>query len=74
MADDADAATDIEELARQSAIAQARARLSHRQITPRGKCHACDADVTPKQLFCDGECASDWEWVQQGLRRKGGLV
>lgn len=74
MADEADAASDLEELARLSAIAQSRAQLSQRRIVPRGRCHACETPVTPQQLFCDSECAQDWEWVQQGRRRKMGLV
>jgi hypothetical protein len=68
MADDADRAQDEIE----AGLAQARTAAQPRQILiPTGHCHNCDERVRPGQLFCDQECASDFEKRQRGLALRG---
>jgi len=69
MADDADRAQlEIEsELAHARLAAQARLRL-----IPSGHCHNCDEQIERAgQLFCDRECARDFEQRQRGLALRG---
>lgn len=37
------------------------------RIAPHGECHNCEEPFPAgsKKLFCDSECASDWEQIQQ---------
>ena len=74
MADDVDTACELEEVERESGIAAARRALEHPEIKPNGRCHACEAPVDKPKLFCDRDCADDWQWYQDGLRRKVGRV
>lgn len=30
-------------------------------IKPTGRCHYCDEDIEEPKLFCDGDCADDFE-------------
>lgn len=30
-------------------------------IVPTGKCHYCDEDIEMPKLFCDGDCADDYD-------------
>lgn len=68
MADDADRAQDeIEaELAHARSAAQVRRRL-----VPTGHCHNCDEHLRAGQLFCDQECASDFEKRERGQALRG---
>lgn len=47
-------------------------RWANRQRTitlPRtGKCYNCEALVSQEQIFCDDECAEEYEWVKQRLK------
>ena len=64
MADDVDIASEHEAATLAAQIAAARVRRNTGLI-PSGACHYCDTPVNPNQLFCDGECASEWT-VEQG--------
>jgi hypothetical protein len=69
MADNADCAQlEIEaELARARRAAQARLKL-----IPSGHCHNCDEQVKHAgQLFCDLDCARDFEKRERGLVLRG---
>jgi hypothetical protein len=69
MADDADRAQlEIEsELSRARLAAQARFRL-----IPSGHCHNCHEQLgRAGQLFCDRECAQDFEKRERGLALRG---
>lgn len=71
MADEADLAFDSEQRHLTHALAAQRQRS--RVLQPIGCCHYCAADITVQQrLFCDGDCAADWEY-QDAVRRKLGL-
>jgi hypothetical protein len=65
MADFADDAQAMEELALSHAIASAR-KTGERQLAPRGSCYNCDERFTNKngtpdeRLFCDEFCSEDW--------------
>ena len=69
MVDDADRAQlEIEsELSRARLAAQARSRL-----IPTGHCHNCEQQLDrAEQLFCDQECARDFEKRERGLVLRG---
>lgn len=71
MADEADLAFESE----QQHLAQALAaqRRGGGRLQPIGCCHYCaSADAIEGRLFCDPDCAADWEY-ENSLRRKLGL-
>lgn len=70
MADEADLAFDSEQRHLTQALAAQRKRCS--VLQPIGSCHFCGNDDGVKTLFCDADCAADWEY-QDGVRRKLGL-
>src|SRR4051812_44953601 len=71
MADEADLAFDSEQRHLSHALAAQRQRGS--VLRPIGCCHYCGNDEAIEQrLFCDSDCASDWDY-QDTLRRKLGL-
>jgi hypothetical protein len=72
MADEADLAFDSE----QRHLTQALAAQRHRSavLRPVGICHHCgNEDGIDGRLFCDSDCAADWEY-QDSLRRRLGLA
>lgn len=71
MADPADIASQYEEMARASAINQARKRTDRRG--PVGLCHFCGEPVQGAKLFCDADCQSDDEREYNAMRRDGNL-
>ena len=68
MADDADRAQEqIEaELAHARSAAQTRLKL-----LPIGHCHNCDEPLRAAQLFCDQECAEDFEKRERAQAFRG---
>ena len=69
MADDADRAQLEIESELSHAKRAARARLS---LIPSGHCHNCDEHIKHVgQLFCDQECARDFEKRERGLVLRG---
>ena len=71
MADEADLAFESEQRHLTQAIFAQRKR--HHVMQPIGSCHYCGtSDGIAQRLFCDADCASDWEY-QDALRRKLGL-
>lgn len=71
MADEADLAFDSEQRHLRSALAAQRSRSA--ALKPVGCCHNCGHDEgLGGRLFCDADCAADWEY-QDSLRRKLGL-
>jgi len=70
MADEADLAFDSEQRHLTHALATQRRR--HVVLRPIGSCHHCGTEGIEERLFCDGDCAADWEY-QDSLRRKLGL-
>ena len=68
MADDADRAQEqIEaELAHARSAAQTRLKL-----LPIGHCHNCDEPLRGGQLFCDHECAEDFEKRERAQAFRG---
>lgn len=68
MADDADKAdnhiTDTVEIARMQARSAPALRAN-------GKCHFCGECVTGKLLFCDPDCAQDFENEEEQMKRAG---
>lgn len=71
MADEADIAFEME----QSYLTQAIAvqRTGRGPLKAAGYCHNCgNDDGIAQRLFCDVDCAADWEY-QDGLRRRLGL-
>jgi hypothetical protein len=71
MADEADLAFDSEQRYLTQAIASQ--RLSTGTLKPVGHCHHCgNEDGIAGRLFCDTDCAADWEY-EHALRRKLGL-
>jgi hypothetical protein len=71
MADEADLAFDSEQ--RHLSLALAAQRRRRGALQPMGCCHNCgNSDGIQERLFCDGDCAADWEY-QDTLRRRLGL-
>ena len=72
MADEADLAFDSEQRHLSMALAAQRGRGA--VLQPIGSCHFCgnDADIG-RRLFCDSDCAGDWEY-EDSLRRRLGLA
>lgn len=72
MADEADIAFDSEQRHLAQALAAQRRRGS--ALQPVGSCHHCgNADGIADRLFCDSDCAADWEY-EDSLRKRLGLV
>ena len=71
MADEADLAFESEQQHVAQALAAQRSRGG--TLFPVGSCHFCsNTDGVENRLFCDVDCAADWEY-QDGLRRRLGL-
>ncbi|MBI5279685.1 MAG: hypothetical protein HY854_24845 [Burkholderiales bacterium] len=72
MADEADLAFDSEQRHLSLALAAQRRRAGGFSAT--GSCHHCgNAEGMGQRLFCDADCAADWEY-QDSLKRKLGLA
>jgi len=70
--DEADLAFDSEQRHLMQALAAQ--RRSSERLQPVGSCHHCGSTaLTESRLFCDPDCASDWEY-ENSLRRKLGLT
>lgn len=71
MADEADLAFDSEQRHLTQALAAQRTRNAALQVI--GACHNCgNEEAIGDRLFCDSDCAADWEY-EDALRRKLGL-
>lgn len=71
MADEADLAFAVEQQSLEAAIAAQRRSRPALQAT--GECHYCGEHLKQEgQLFCDIDCANDWE-QEQALRKRLGL-
>jgi len=71
MADEADIAFDSEQRYLTQALAAQRSRSGGLHAT--GTCHYCGGDgLARERLFCDSDCAADWEY-EDSLRRRLGL-
>jgi hypothetical protein len=71
MADEADLAFDSEQRHLTHALAAQRRRVG--ALQPMGSCHNCGhSEGIGHRLFCDSDCAADWEY-EDGLRRRLGL-
>ena len=71
MADEADLAFDSEQRPLPFALAAQRSRSA--TLRPMGACHNCGPEEgLADRLFCDSDCAADWEY-EDSLRRKLGL-
>ena len=71
MADIADLAFDSEQSHLTLAMAAQRSRRN--VLRPIGACHNCGStESIDSRLFCDSDCAADWEY-EDALRRRLGL-
>jgi hypothetical protein len=68
--DEADLAFDSEQRYLSQALAAQRHR--HGVLQPVGSCHNCGNTEIQERLFCDTDCAADWEY-ETSVRRKLGL-
>jgi len=69
--DEADLAFDSEQRHLTFALAAQGARRA--ALAHAGRCHYCgNQEGMAERLFCDSDCAADWEY-EDGLRRKLGL-
>ncbi|GAC1529389.1 MAG: hypothetical protein NVS2B4_07720 [Ramlibacter sp.] len=72
MADEADLAFDTEQQLLSMALAAQRGRSN--ALQPVGCCHHCgNGEAMVGRLFCDTDCAADWEY-EHALRRRLGLA
>lgn len=65
--DDLDRAFEHEDMVRRIGLAAARSHRSGLQAC--GECHACGEELEPGRLFCDADCAQDYE-RQRRLRQQ----
>jgi hypothetical protein len=73
MADEVDMANDSVERALEQALRQIRSAPA---MAPKGFCYFCDEPLEPiedngrlvPRLFCDRDCADDWEREQRARR------
>jgi len=72
MADEADLAFDSEQRHLSQALAAQRTRGG--VLMPSGACHFCgeESEEFTRRLFCDLDCAADWEY-EESLKRRLGL-
>lgn len=71
MADEADLAFETEQSHLKLALAAQRGRTT--VLRPIGSCHNCgNTEDLADRLFCDSDCAEDWEY-EDALRRRLGL-
>lgn len=69
--DEADLAFDSEQRYLSQALAAQRSQATGLRAI--GSCHNCGSDEgIGERLFCDADCAADWEY-QDSLRRRLGL-
>ena len=61
--DDADYASDREDIAREQAIAAVRRRS--KELAPIGFCYYCSEPVPAGSRFCNSECRDDHETEQR---------
>mgnify|MGYP006951221934 CR=1 FL=1 len=72
MADLADLAFDSEQS--YLSLAMAAQRSKRRVLQPVGACHNCgNTEQIDQRLFCDADCAADWDYADS-LRRRLGLA
>jgi hypothetical protein len=78
MADEADQAHELEQLALTAALAQ---RKTGFRLMPKGICHNCNEHLKPKKgpnglehvkIFCDKNCSDDWESRERAKRQLRG--
>jgi len=70
MTDIYDQASDREEQDRNLAIEHH--RKANKSLLPVGSCYFCDSAINESRIFCDKECADDWEMEQSAKKRNGG--
>lgn len=74
MADEADLANDQAERFLSQALANHRSNTP--RLAPRGRCYYCEAEFDEtdpagnKKLFCDSDCAKDYEHEQRLKARR----
>jgi hypothetical protein len=66
MSDQFDMASDREQLDRDLAL---KVRLP--TLKACGACYSCNTPLHAGLLFCDKDCAADWERVEAARRRNG---
>lgn len=70
-ADEFDRASALEEAERVSCINEVRNRKTPSLISV-GYCHNCNEELRHPLLFCDEDCADDYELLTAARRRNGG--
>lgn len=70
--DDADYASDREDIAREQAIAAVRRRS--KELAPIGFCYYCSEPVPAGSRFCDASCMTGWQEEEDARKRNGGLA
>lgn len=61
MTDEIDMATDTIQRELENQIAHSRNALVKRELQPNGHCYYCNYPVDELRIFCDRECAEDYE-------------
>lgn len=66
--DDADRAEERIENTIADALAEVRRKPS---LIAVGHCHSCGEAIAPGHLFCDADCRTDWQALQDARKRNG---
>lgn len=61
MADEIDRASDIYEQFHAFKINESRVKATKRELQPKRECYWCEATLTEGKVFCDSDCAQDYE-------------
>lgn len=67
--DDADRASDREDIARAAAVEAVRARIE--RLPSLGYCYYCGEALRAGKRFCDSDCRDDYERQEELQRRLG---
>lgn len=68
MADFADKASELQAAEIEASLAAAKKATG---LARTGRCHNCDEEVEPEQIYCDGECAEEHEYILSRRRANG---
>ena len=53
----------------QSAIKKSSSSIKCGKLSPQGYCYNCEEDIEKPKLFCNGNCATQFEITNKHLRR-----
>lgn len=71
MANEADQASELEELFLTVSLANSRSKMVDSPVA-KGVCLYCDERLAPPLRWCDKDCRDDWQRLENSSRQKKG--